>query len=127
MKNKLKIGDFKLYLISVLLIVLDQTLKILIRKNIKIFPITVINNVFQINYCENRGVAFSIGEGNVIFFAVLTIILITTVIIYYEKNKSKFDGLFKACYTMVIAGGIGNLIDRIFRRIRSRLHRYKPF
>ena len=37
-------------------------------------------------------------------------------IFYFEKNRSEFKGkLSKIFFTMVIAGGIGNLIDRIFR------------
>jgi len=113
MRNKFK--RIYIYLIAIILVGFDQIVKVLIVNNIDKFPIEIIKNLLQFNYCENRGVAFSIGNGNVILFVILNIILITSLIIYYEKNKKEFNKFSTSCILCIIAGGFSNLLDRIFR------------
>lgn len=69
-------------------------------------------DIVGLRYVENRGAAFSSFEGARWFLIILTIILIValTVWIIKEKNKSPFMVYSGAT---VIAGGLGNLIDRI--------------
>ena len=76
MRNKFK--RIYIYLIAIILVGFDQIVKVLIVNNIDKFPIEIIKNLLQFNYCENRGVAFSIGNGNVILFVILNIILKNT-------------------------------------------------
>ena len=105
-----------IYLGVIALIAIDQIVKVLIINNIKYKTITIIKGILNFSYCENRGVAFSFGNGRVPLFIVINFIIIGGLIFYFEKNRSEFKGkLSKRFFTMVIAGGIGNLIDRIFR------------
>lgn len=69
-------------------------------------------DIIGLRYVENRGAAFSSFEGARWFLIILTIILIVTLIMWIikEKNKSPFMVYSGAA---VIAGGLGNLIDRI--------------
>lgn len=113
MKNKLE--KISMYLCSIILVCIDQISKIVVINNLNKFPIQVIKNFISFNYCENRGVAFSMGDGNVSLFIILNIILIGGLIYYYEKNKQEFNKFSTLSITLVIAGGFSNLLDRIFR------------
>ncbi len=70
--------------------------------------------VFRLQYCENTGAAFSILEGKTWFFIVLTILLCSFILILLFKRivRSSYARIALIC---VVSGGIGNLIDRVFR------------
>lgn len=102
----------------VLLIAADQFLKFYmvntvfaetsVRDLIKLGDLDVIG----LRYVENRGAAFSSFEGARLFLIVLTIALIVLLTVWVIKDKKKNPFMvFSAA--AVIAGGIGNFIDRI--------------
>lgn len=62
---------------------------------------------------HNFGAAWSIFSGKQIFLIVFTIIFLVLMIFYYIKEKSK-SYLFNITYGFILAGTIGNLVDRIF-------------
>ena len=70
--------------------------------------------IINLSYCENTGAAFSIFENNIIFLILITsIFLIFGIwVILARKIKHKLALL---SVTLILAGGVGNLIDRIFR------------
>lgn len=110
------IKKVNLYLGVIALILIDQIVKALIMKFIKYKSVTIIKGILSFSYCENKGVAFSIGNGLVPLFIIINLLIICGLIYYFEKNRNEFKGkLNKIFFTMVIAGGFGNLIDRIFR------------
>lgn len=91
----------------------DQIIKSIVTIYASEMPIVIIKNVLKLNYCQNRGGAFSIGEGNVQLIIVLNIIIIGGLIIFYKKNKESLTKLAITFLGMVIAGGVSNLEDRI--------------
>ena len=96
----------------IILLFLDQLIKYLITQNMYIGEeITIIKNFLNISYITNDGAAFNILSGNTI----LLIILAIFVIIYIIKNKKKQEKQEKIMYEILIAGILGNLIDRIIR------------
>lgn len=101
---------------SALLIGLDQLFKYLaiVYLSNDILTLPIIEDFFHLTYIENRGAAFNILEGKKIFLVGLTslIILAGIVVILLDKVKSRFL-IWTA--SLIIGGGIGNLIDRIFR------------
>lgn len=113
MMNKLR--KVSIYLWSIILVCIDQIAKVLVINNLDKFPMQVIKNFISFNYCENRGAAFSIGNGNVSLFIILNIILICGLIFYYEKHKKEFNKFSTFSIALVIASGFSNLLDRIFR------------
>ena len=111
-----KVKRISVYLWSAVLVVLDQVIKLGIISNIKGNSITIIKGILKFTYCENKGVAFSLGNGHVTVFIIVNLLIIGGLIFYYEKNKAQFKGILcKIFFTMVIAGGVSNLLDRIFR------------
>ena len=100
---------------AALIVAVDQVIKYFIYENLH--PngrVEVIENLFSLVYSENRGAAFGIFQDGTIFFSAVTIILIG--VFMYLMISGKFKGkLFTAAVILIIGGGIGNLIDRLFR------------
>lgn len=68
--------------------------------------------LFRFRYVENTGAAFSSFAGNRVILIVFTslVIILCLFVLLAGKVKSKFAS---ACLLLIVAGGIGNLIDRI--------------
>ncbi len=101
--------------IAGLLATADQMIKILIYIHLR--PdgsITIIDNLLSFVYTENRGAAFGVFQNGTLVFAVLTAALIG-VFLYLLLSKKCSGMLFYTAVTFILGGGVGNLIDRIFR------------
>lgn len=95
------------------IIVLDQIIKVLIRSTMYIGEsVPVIKEVFHITYVQNRGGAFSILSGQGLILTVVPLAAIIFAIWYMEKHLNEHWSLFLSL-SLIIGGGIGNLIDRI--------------
>ncbi|SER04508.1 signal peptidase II [Gracilibacillus ureilyticus] len=104
------------YIVAVVIIGLDQLTKLWIVQNMELGDqITVIENVFYLTSHRNTGAAWGILAGQMIFFYIITTIVIGFVIYYIQKygKDSKLLGLSLA---LVLGGAIGNFIDRLFRK-----------
>lgn len=100
--------------ISAALVVADQLIKLLVTTQLApIGSVTVIPGLLNFTYTQNFGAAFSMLSGQTWFFiaatGVVTLALIAALFLYKKHNWVSYT----SC-TMIIAGGIGNLIDRIF-------------
>lgn len=103
---------------TVLIIVLgliDQYTKLLAVEYLKnSSDIILIPGVLQLHYLENTGAAFSILEGKQIFFAILTpILLVALVVVLFKMPQDKKYLCLDYIIIFLIAGAIGNYIDRI--------------
>ena len=93
----------------------DQIIKYCVLLNLKpVGSVGVVNGFLEWNYVENTGAAFGSFSGNTTLLSVITAVIILAGIaaIIFKKIKSKY---LLVTATIVIAGGLGNLIDRIFR------------
>ena len=98
---------------AVLLIVLDQAIKFLIESKITLFErVPVIDGFFYITHTTNKGAAWGILQNMNIVFIPLT--LIVAVVLSYLLIKNK-DKLFRFAGVLILAGAIGNFVDRVFR------------
>ena len=68
----------------------------------------------HLRYLENNGAAFSMLSGNRGFLIVFPIIMIA-VCLYILNRYGKTRRWLQIALTLIAAGGLGNLIDRIFR------------
>ena len=73
---------------------------------------SAIPGVLSWAYAENRGAAFSMMSGKNIFLIVLSILLVAVLTVFLIR-KPDANPLVRYGFWMVIAGGIGNLYDRI--------------
>ncbi len=99
--------------LSVVLIFLDQLFKNLIVHNLpKTESIPIIEGVINFTYVENTGAAFGIFQNQRwILVGITSIALISCIMLILTKRiKNNF---LIVSLSLVIAGGIGNLIDRV--------------
>jgi signal peptidase II len=100
-------------LIICLLVAVDQVTKVLSQRFLMTAaPIVLIENFLQLNYLENRGASFGILQEQRMFFIVLTTVIIIG-IIWYRLNNNRLTRLSKITLDFVMAGALGNYIDRI--------------
>jgi len=106
----------KNYLKIIMLIVIDQLLKILAISTIGKTgeSITVIPNILNLTYLENYGAAFGLVMTRIMLIGV-DLLIIFAIIKIMTSKKYEFDEISNLGFSLVLAGGIGNLIDRIFR------------
>ena len=64
-------------------------------------------------YIQNRGAAFNILDGQGLFLTIVPALSIVFALWYMEKHLEEHWTLFVSLI-MIVAGGIGNLIDRCF-------------
>ncbi|MHC0040586.1 signal peptidase II [Streptococcus periodonticum] len=100
-------------LVIVALIALDQWVKFEIVKNIQLGEVKpFIPKILSLTYLRNTGAAFSILENQQWLFAVITLVVIGAAIWYLSKHIKGSVWLLSAL-CLIIAGGIGNFIDRM--------------
>lgn len=101
----------------ILLVALDQWTKYMVLLYVKpIDSIPLIPGVLSFTYHENRGAVWGIMQGQIPVLIVTTVIILAVVLWIYSRipDTKKYRWLdFIA--VLVIAGAIGNFIDRLFR------------
>ncbi len=98
---------------TIVLVAADQIIKLIVDNNLEIGEsVVAIKGVLNWHHLRNDGASFSILEGQRWFFIVATILVIG-VILFIIARKMIYHWLGYTSATLVIAGGIGNLIDRI--------------
>ncbi len=103
------------FISAALLVIIDQLIKYFVVEYLApIGSFTVIDNLFSLVYVENRGAAFGVLQNQLWLFSLLTVFLIG-VFVYLLLKKKLYGRLFSVSAALIIGGGIGNLIDRVFR------------
>lgn len=96
----------------IILIIADQGLKFWISVNIKLGTSQVIlSNVLALTNVRNDGAAWSVLSGQQWFFTVITIVALGLMGYFFWKLKN--DNLYMLAISLLIAGTLGNFIDRI--------------
>ena len=105
---------YLIYLVlTVLMVLSDYFTKALAVQHLKgIATMPVIKGVFHLTYCENTGGAFSIFSGNPYLLALVSSLLIVAILVYIMLKKPK-SHLLLVSLSMIVAGGTGNIIDRV--------------
>ncbi|GAB6138504.1 signal peptidase II [Halanaerobaculum tunisiense] len=95
------------------ILILDQLTKYLVVKNFFLYQsIPIIKEFFHLTYVQNKGAAFGILQGRLIFFIVVTCLLVAMLIYFYQELP--LDNLGnQIALGLALAGALGNLIDRI--------------
>lgn len=86
-------------------------------------PMGVINRVLEFTLVLNPGAVFGIGAGQRWFFVIFTIIAVVISLVLFVKWTLARDWMAHAGFGLIIAGGIGNLYDRlVFACVRDFIH-----
>ena len=96
-------------------LVLDIVSKRLVVSGMRLDQvISVIPGVFDLHYIRNYGAAFSIMQNKRFFLIAVTVIMMTALCVYAVKMGTRISKAERIALAMIVGGGIGNLIDRIF-------------
>ncbi len=102
------------------LVALDQATKLLVARAVDLYEsVIVIPGFFNITRIHNKGAifgAFARADNRMVFWA-LTLASLTAlalVVVYFFKTPPS-DRLLKISLSLILAGALGNLIDRVFR------------
>jgi signal peptidase II len=109
--------------LTALILLVDQGVKAFIVKN---WPLegTFIKDVFNngllyIFHVRNKAIAFSLGHNlpdgaRFVLFVIAPILVLGFLLWYYLKSRD-FTGLQRWAVAGILGGGLGNLVDRVFR------------
>ena len=113
MKKPLRLTIY--FFVCALMVALDQFTKYLAVINLKGKENAVwIKNVFELEYCENTGAAFSSFTGKQGFLLTVTSIVLLLVLVEFLRipDGKRYIGL-RINFLMIVAGALGNMIDRV--------------
>ncbi len=102
------------YFIIALVLVSDQIVKGLVTGGMAVGQsIPVIDKVFYLTYVQNTGAAFSNFEGQRLLLVAITSIMLAALSFYLVKKRHSEHWTLLVALSLIIAGGVGNLIDRV--------------
>jgi len=124
----------KILFVTLLVVIIDQLTKFLVKGlkveslgiNIQGMPYGSSKPLFgefvRLTFIENPGMAFGIDVGPKMFLTIFTIA--ASLFIFYYIYKHRGDGiLIRLSLALILAGAIGNLIDRTFYGL---IYNYAP-
>lgn len=115
-KNNQRIKHYILAILVVIAgVVIDQITKHIAVAHLKDqAPFVLIENVFQLEYLENRGAAFGLFQNQQLFFMISVIFVTILILVFYKRvpMETKFLPL-RICAVLILAGAYGNCIDRV--------------
>jgi signal peptidase II len=95
------------------LIALDQLTKNLVVRHMDIGEsIALIDGFLNLTSHRNTGAAWGMFQGQMMFFYVVTVAVVA-MLIYIYKKEAKDNLLLQLALTFLLAGAVGNFIDRI--------------
>ena len=107
---------FQLWMVLCLLLLIgiDQLIKMVVANSLYDHPISIINGVLEFRYSENTGAAWSLFSNKTLYLILFTsiVLVILLCVLFSGKIRKKLPVI---SLLLIISGGIGNLIDRIFR------------
>jgi len=105
----------KILFVSTIMVLTDQISKTVVRNTMSLYEsIPVIPEFFHLTYVTNDGMAFGINFPLGIYvFSVISIIF-TGFLFWYLWSIKDDEIVVRTGVALILAGAIGNLIDRIF-------------
>ncbi len=102
-------------IVIAVLTAIDQIIKFFVERDLRpIREMPFIDGFIGWRYVRNTGAAFGSFSNSTVLLSVFTAVLLLVGIAALLMGKIK-DKFYNVCAVIVIAGGLGNLIDRIFR------------
>ncbi len=117
--NKVKLTATKIKVLSLFLMIAlvtaDQVIKYFVDTYLKpVGSVPVISKVLQFSYYENDGAMMGMMSGKTLLMTILAVICLGVIALVIFSGKIKF-GVDYCCIVLMMSGGLGNIIDRIFR------------
>jgi len=105
----------KILFVSTILVLADQISKTIVRNTMSLYEsIPVIPEFFHLTYVTNDGMAFGINFPFGIYVFSAISIIFTGFLFWYLWSIKDDEIVVRTGVALILAGAIGNLIDRIF-------------
>lgn len=104
-------------ILFIVIIALDQASKAYFAAWLTTLPnktYSLIQGVFSLSYVENKGAAFGMLQDKRILFIITTAVVCGVMVYMLIKEHKKMHTLMRIALTLILAGAVGNFIDRIF-------------
>ncbi len=95
-----------------IILIIDQLIKYFVVSIALNVP--MIENIFNLKYVKNTGGMYGVLQNNNLFFILISIVILIILSVYIFKSVNKSTPQFKI-WQLILAGGVSNFIDRIFR------------
>ena len=95
-------------------VVADQLSKMWAAEHLMASSPQVIPGVLSFTYVENTGMAFGMGSGMTVLLAIASLVLAILLAGALVRYRDKIHVLSKVALALMIAGALGNVIDRFF-------------
>ena len=106
-------GKKREVIIVLLVLALDQLTKLIVTANLTLQEsIPLIKGVFSLTLIHNRGAAFGIFKNQLHIFIFISLIAVALIYSMLKNNKS--GKLYSLSLSLILAGALGNLLDRVF-------------
>lgn len=103
--------------ISVVVVILDQALKIWVKTHFYLGESLHITNWFQLLFIENNGMAFGMEIGSKLLLTLFRIVVVGFVIYYIWRllhSPGQLRTGYIVCLALIVAGAAGNIFDCVF-------------
>ena len=101
-------------IIAILLI--DQFIKIWVKTHMELHESIRVTNWFYIAFIENNGMAYGMQIGSKLLLSLFRVVAIGALgyYIWLQSKKTNVRWGYIVCFSMILAGAAGNLIDCMF-------------
>lgn len=101
--------------IIVLLLVIDQVIKIEVKTGMSLHESIRVTDWFYISFIENNGMAYGMTIINKLVLSLFRVVAISVLGYYlYRQVRRNARMMYLVCLSLVFAGAVGNLIDCMF-------------
>ncbi len=98
------------FLLALLIVLLDQITKYLIRQEIPLgASIPLMNNIVSLTHTTNTGASFSLFTEYSFLLGILAGAVVVAILLFYKKIPANY----RLAFSLLLAGTLGNLIDRL--------------
>ena len=124
-RNKKSDKDKILLIVIVVAIVLiDQITKLLV---INKGEMTIIPKVLNFKVSQNTHAAYGLGANSTVMYILTNLVILSVIFKFITTQNEYVDRKFKVFLSFIFAGGITNVIDRMFRGYVVEFIDFKQF
>jgi len=103
------------FTIASFILLLDRLTKLFVTKNLFLNQsLPLIKGIFHLTLIHNRGAAFGILKNQTPLFIFTSIFVIILIYSSLKNNKQRKCAIYTISLSFILAGALGNLIDRLF-------------
>lgn len=111
-ENKMTKETILLVGIQLIIILLDQILKIWVQS---VREIDIISGILNFRVSENNSAAYGIGSNSTVMYVLTNVVILGIIFKFMTTQNELVDKKLKIFLSFILAGGISNVIDKIFR------------